>query len=440
MNQPGDFMPSTEQISGLIQTPEQNIVTPERLDHRRLLLFASLYAVQGIVVSYFLTFNGRYMRSEVFHDAYRPGGLSITQVGWSQTIATLPLAIKFIFGVAADRYSFFHLGHRRPYIILGLVMQSLGLMGLSLINPVAYLSGFTLMATCAVIGLCLYDVACDAFAVQVTPANDRNRVQGVLQTSRFISTAICGVLFGYLWHITPVSGNAVLWLCAVMPIPVIGYAFSVPEPASISNGKKIGWSCIRIFRKRSLWALLLFSVIYSLVCFGTESVLVFWFAVPFLAFSEKSLGFQSLWRNIGRAIGAIIQTRLARKMSHRSLVSIGLVGLSFSTFLFAFVQGHISAMLIGTFFGITVGWLDVLTCSMAMNETDEEWPATSYALIMAFQNLGTLGSGILASLADGIGFKSAFAIAAAVNLVGMIALFGIAKKPPSRREDEIWTV
>jgi len=58
MNQPGDFMPSNQQISGLMQTPEQNIVTPERLDNRRLLLFASLYAVQGIVVSYFLTFNG----------------------------------------------------------------------------------------------------------------------------------------------------------------------------------------------------------------------------------------------------------------------------------------------------------------------------------------------------------------------------------------------
>lgn len=440
MNPPGDMMPKLDDPEAIAGTVIRQTPIMPQLDSRRLALFALLYAVQGVVVSYFLTFNGRYMSSALFSDPYRPSGLSISQIGWSQSIATLPLAIKFIFGVAADRVSLFNLGHKKPYIVLGLCMQSFGLLGLSFINPVRHLSAFTIVATLAVIGLCLYDVACDAFAVQVTPSSDRNRVQGVLQASRFISTAVCGVLFGYLWKTTSIPGNGVLWLCCLLPLPVIAYTFTIAEPKHITNGSKIGWGAFRMFRNRTLWALLCFSIIYSLVSFGTESILVFWFAVPMLAFTEKSLGFQSLWRNGGRAIGAMVQARLAHKFSQKILVSLGLMGLSITTFLFGFVQGHYSAMLVGLMFGVTVGWLDALSCSMAMDEADEEWPATSYALIMAFQNLGTLGSGILASLADDIGFQAAFGVAAIVNLAGIVAVFGLTHKPRHQHDEEIWTV
>lgn len=441
MNRPAEFSPSVDRVfPNEYATGNPHPAGGPRLEIHRLALFAMLYAVQGIVISYFLTFNGRYMLSPVFADQSRPEGLTIGQVGWTQSIATLPLAVKFLLGLWADYHNLLNLGHRKPYIILGLILQSLGLVGLSLVNPVRHLSAFTIIATLAVIGLCLYDVSCDAFAVQVTPPGDRSRVQGILQASRFISTAVCGVVFGVIWHWSATPGKGVLWLCGLLPLPAIIYALTVREPVHLKRTEGFGWGTLRIFRNKSLWALLFFSVIYAMVSFGAESSLVFWFAVPALAFSEQALGFQSLGRNCGRAVGALAQSRLAKLTSRRNLVVAGLVGLSVQCLLFGWVVGPKSAMVVGILFGITVGWLDALACSMAMDETDPAWPASSFAMIMAFQNLGTLGSGVMASLAQKEGFPAAYAIIAVVNLLAIVAWPLLDHKPKTPSEGEVWQV
>jgi MFS family permease len=214
----------------------------------------------------------------------------------------------------------------------------------------------------------------------------------------------------------------------------------IAEPEHRRDGKGIGWGTFHIFRKKSLWALLFFSIIYAVVSFGVESVLSFWFAVPALAFTEQALGVQSLGRNCGRAVGALAQSRLSQFLSRRNLVVLGLAGLSVHTILFAFITGQTSAMIVGILFGISVGWLDALACSMAMDESDPDWPGSSFALIMAFQNLGTLGSGLMSTLADSQGFKAAFLIVAAINIFAIAAwpwLDHLHKKPTT---DEVWSV
>jgi cyanate permease len=59
---------------------------------------------------------------------------------------------------------------------------------------------------------------------------------------------------------------------------------------------------------------------------------------------------------------------------------------------------------------------------------------------MAFQNLGTLGSGLMSTLADSQGFKAAFLIVAAINIFAIAAwpwLDHLHKKPTT---DEVWSV
>lgn len=437
MTVPGELEPGT---SRLADPENRELADHSRLDRRLIILFAMLYAVQGVVVSYFLTFNGRYMLHPSIAEDGQAIRLTMTQIGWCQTIATLPLAFKFLFGLWADKFSFLGFGHRRPYMLLGLLMQSLGLFGLTLFEPARHVESFTALATIAVCGLCFYDVSCDAFAVQVTPAADRGRVQGILQASRFLSTAFFGVLFGLVWNSSSIPGQSVLWLCGLLPIPAILYTWSIREPVHVRSAESLRLGVFRMFRHQSLWGLLIFSVIYAIVSFGVEAVLVFWFAVPALAFSERALGFQSLGRNCGRALGAIFQGRVAALDGKRWLVMIGLCGLSAATIMFSTVRGHGTAMLVGIFFGIAVGWLDALACSMAMDESDPDFPATSFALIMAFQNLGILGSGLMNSLAASVGFGAAFAIAAAVNLAGLLAWPLLVAHPRRRRTAEPWTV
>ncbi len=440
MTAPGDLEPGSSRLSEISAASDAGGDRGPKLDRRHLILFAVLYAVQGIVVSYFLTFNGRYMANPSVLPDGEKLTLSMSQIGWCQTIATLPLALKFLFGLWADRFSFLGLGHRVPYILIGLGMQSVGLFGLTLFEPARHVTTFTALATIAVCGLCFYDVSCDAFAVQITPPADRSRVQGILQACRFVSTAFFGVAFGTIWNWSAFPGQSVLWLCGLLPIPAAIYALTIAEPVHVRSVESLRLGVFRMFRNRSLWGLLIFSVIYAIVSFGVEAVLAFWFAVPLLAFSERALGFQSLGRNCGRALGAVLQARASTFNGVRKLVVAGIMGLSAATVLFAFVRGHASAMVVGIVFGVAVGWLDALACSLAMDESDPDFPATSFSLIMAFQNLGILGSGLMNSLAAGVGFEKAFMIAAATNLLGLAAFPMLTTRARRERRVEPWSV
>src|SRR5437660_5406989 len=107
------------------------------------------------------------------------------------------LVLKFLLGPLSDRFSPFGWGHRRPYIVLGLALQALGLVGLSRIDPGRHLAGFALMALATVTGLSLYDTCCDGWVLDVTPAGDRARIQGTLQVARFLATMLSTLAFGF---------------------------------------------------------------------------------------------------------------------------------------------------------------------------------------------------------------------------------------------------
>src|SRR5262249_51362443 len=119
---------------------------------RFLLLFAAVYAVQGVVVAYLFNFNKAYMLS------FR---LDVAEIGWVQPLALLPLAFKFLVGPISDRFNILGFGHRLPYIILGLSAQAAGLVGLATVDPSAHLSVFKALAVLTVVGLAFYDTCCD---------------------------------------------------------------------------------------------------------------------------------------------------------------------------------------------------------------------------------------------------------------------------------------
>ena len=115
-----------------------------------------------------------------------------------QTLALMPFVLKFLAGPFSDRFNLFGLGHRKPYIVLGLVLQSLGLMGLALVDPGRQLVGFTALAVLTVTGLGLYDTCCDGMVIDATPPDDRGRVQGMLVAARALAAMVCSYGFG-LW-------------------------------------------------------------------------------------------------------------------------------------------------------------------------------------------------------------------------------------------------
>ena len=80
----------------------------------RYSMFGSLYFSQGTILSYFTALNAIYFLSK---------GLSMTNVGIFASIALIPFVLKIFLGMLSDRVNLLGLGHRKPYILLGLSVQ-----------------------------------------------------------------------------------------------------------------------------------------------------------------------------------------------------------------------------------------------------------------------------------------------------------------------------
>ena len=386
-------------------------MSPARLGRPHLLLFASLYAIQGIVVAYFFNFNQGYLHA---------AGVADATIGWVQTIATLPLIVKFLGGVISDRCNFLGLGHRRPYIALGLAMQSAGLIGLTLVYPTRHLAGFTALATLAVAGLSLYDTCCDGMILDVTPVPDRGRVQGTVTASRFAATAVFSLGFGRWLQVGgtgPGRGDGVIWTCALLAgLPFLQTLLS-REPRRGAEAAGFRWSALRTLTRPRAIILLCFGALYATIAYGVELNLSNYYHR--LHFGEGDVGNFAAARYLGRAVGAGLLPIGARRLGRAGVLWVALAALAGSTAGQGLVESRWSAGAWGFAFGAANGWTDALFGVMAMEAADPRLAASTYALIMAASNVSVLGSGLFSEAVAGAGgdYRRVFLLAAAFVLL-----------------------
>ncbi len=279
----------------------------QRVPSGYLALFASLYALQGVVVAYFFNYNLLYMMA---------GGVRKADAADAQSLALLPFILKFLGGPLSDRFNLLGFGHRKPYIMIGLVVQSLGLLSLSLMHPANNLAGFTALALLTVAGLALYDTCCDGMVIDVTPPADRDRVQGMLVASRAAAAMLCTLGFGFLLEFTgngPGRGDPVLWICAALGIIPLIQALTVPEPRRAGDAERFQWRALSVLlRPRSL-VLLAFGAFYALVGYGVEVNLGPFYSAA-LNFRERTIGALGSARYVGRVIGAALLPVFAARL------------------------------------------------------------------------------------------------------------------------------
>jgi len=372
-------------------------------------LFGSLYALQGVVIAYFFNYNQLYMMA---------GGVAAPRAAEVQSLALLPFILKFLAGPLSDRVNLLGWGHRKPYIILGLLVQSAGLLSLSRIHPAAQLSLFTITAVATVAGLALYDTCCDGLVIDVTPAGDRERVQGVLVACRAVAAMVCSLGFGLLLERTgngPGAGDLVLWICAALGAIPLGLALLAAEPCPAAGAADgFQWRALgALLRPRSL-VLLAFGAAYSVVGYGVEINLSPFYGQD-LQFRDGTIGGLASARYVGRAAGAAILASAAPRIGRHRVIQLGLLALAATTAAQASIRGPGSAGLAGLAFGAANGWMDALFFVLAMEASDPRMAASTYALFMAVTNISVTGGALVAWLENalsgfGSGYRMAFVV------------------------------
>lgn len=387
---------------------------------RYLALFASLYAVQGVVVAYITNFNTNFMTSK---------GVSLDAAATAETIALLPLVFKFLIGPLSDRFSLLGLGHRIPYILLGVVLQSIGLVGLTTINPVTHLVGYGAMALLAVIGLAFYDASCDGMVLDVTPPSGRARTQGVLWVSRFLATTVCTFAFGRYLALPEIGQDGVpriLAFCALLGLIPLVLSARAPEQPRAVDAERFSWRALATLGLPWNRALLVFGGLYAMIALGAEFKLAPYYQE--LGYSPGGIGDLGSARYLGRATGALLLPVLAGRFSQRTLIVAGLLTLVATTASQSVIGGPsarfgpLSAGVAAFCFGLSNGWNDALFGVLAMQGSNPRLAASTFALIMAVSNFSIIGNSLFMTLVRLLGGFPAAYLAAAGSIVPLLLL------------------
>ena len=373
------------------------------------LLFGSLYFTQGTILGYFASLNALYLLER---------GLSMTDVGIFGAIALIPFIIKIFLGMLSDRVNLLGMGHRKPYILIGLAVQILCLVVVPFVNPKTAYWGFVGIAFMLQLGMALYDTCTDGLALDTTPLAEQGKIQGFMVGGRAIGTIAAASMVGLLAE--NVSWNAVFWVLAVLtllPLPLVLRLKESERPAE----KRFEWKAFRAFKNWPVIAVGLVGLIIFMVIVGANQ-LVNPFLEQTLGISLSQAGFiTSIW-GIGVVLGSVVGGWLMSHLDAKKATLTILAMVSASLILLAFMVltslGLPVAILLVVLYGLAYGSAQTVTFALCMRFVDQRIAASMFAILMAFTNIGQgIGLGLGGALSDAITFRWTFVAFAALNLL-----------------------
>ena len=202
----------------------------------KYLLFGNLYFGNGIQASLALVLVILY---------FTESNISIATATMVAGIASIPFALKFIFGPLADLF----IKHgRKPFIIIGGLLSGVSLFPLAFIDPTEAIIPFTALLFISVIGIVFLDIAADAWAIQVTKVKERGKVNAAMFGGLFGGMAIGSPLLSiiaknYGYSMAFIVTGFIIILTIILPL-------SVKEVKIAKKRPKILKSLIVEFKKK----------------------------------------------------------------------------------------------------------------------------------------------------------------------------------------------
>jgi len=383
----------------------------------RLVLFGSLYFVQGTLMSYFMTFNILY----VGESGYGPA-----EIGIFTAILTVPFVLKIFLGMLSDGVNLLGMGHRKPYILIGLIGQAVAMLVLPHIPIVEGWGAFVLVALAASISMALHDACTDGLAMDITLKNERSAVQGVMTGSRaagmLVMLLIGGKiieLFGWQWLFYVVGLSVIPALLFVRILQV--------DPSKIQR-QVFQWSS---FKTLGQGVVLMVAGLGLLTSVTLNGITPFFsnYLRDALHISIGNIGFLVALSMVGRIAGAFFSSRMANRINHKPSLVIGIGLTSVACFGLALSERVALIAIFAFLFGVAYGYFSSVYGVLAMNHSDLHIAASMFAIFMMFINLGAMGGQIIGGfLTESIGFNQMILVMGLINLVSIFFVIGIFKK------------
>jgi PAT family beta-lactamase induction signal transducer AmpG len=355
----------------------------------RLALFAGLYFAQGVPWG-FLTFTLPLQLSG--------RGMQPSELGSFQALAWLPWVGKPVIGLLLDKLPLGRFGRRRPYVVLAELGMVVSLLALMPVEPRAAPRLFGALIFVQSLLTAVQDVATDALAIDILPAGERGRANGVMFAAKnagvaFGATGLAFVGSGLGWPAAYLAGAALMALPALM-------ALTLREPPATIAAPALARELVRSFATRAG----LLAAVFALVTNVGE---------PFLAplqlplfrqqigLSDRTLSTLALIGQIAGVAGALAGGVIADRLGRRRALLAGTVAMALLTLGFAALRPWWASVPLLVVYGGIEGALSsmLLTIAIAlfMDLTNPRVGAAHFqsfmALLIARSTWGTFVGG-----------------------------------------------
>ena len=382
-------------------------------------MFAALYVVQGVGLAYFRNFQKPYLDSL---------GVNPDTIGLLTLVLQLPFILKIFIGLLSDRVSLFGMGHRKPYILLGLVMAGAAFAAAGFVPPDANLWLFSALVVLGSFSVTVFDSTTDGLAIDVTPAGQQGKVQGVMVAGRAGAFILLSLIFG---SVVQSLGYRPIFLTigVAMLLPLLWVVF-LREPASRAASQSFDRRAFRELGKPRFLLFAAYAVIYSVGSFGVDGLVTYFLSERFSA-AETVIGRYGAMRGLGAVVGALIGALLLDRVSRRRSAMGSTLLISVGALLIALAPTARAVVGLGLVWGIVWAVQETVFFALAMRIADARIAASMFAIMMGISNLGSaVADGGATALSDNLGFRTVFLVLAGFNLVTLVVLSRLFRAAP----------
>ncbi len=370
------------------------------------ILFGLLYFVQGAALAYINNFQKPYLDSL---------NISAGSIGLLTSILLLPFILKIFIGMFSDKVNLFRLGHRKPYILAGLILGTIAFMLVSQVLPdrnFLFFSGLIFMGSLSV---ALFDTCTDGYAIEITPEKNYGRIQSIMISGKAVGFIVLSLIFGYLVQRSSYSVIFII-IGLLMMLPFI-FALFAAEPGEIRKENKFEWKAFRLMIKPVFLVFALYAIFYSIVSFGVDGLVTFFMSNELDA-PVRSIGQYGAIRGCGAIIGALLGGVSLDRLNYKRIAYLTIFILSAGACLMG-IASSISAVLgFAIVWGIAWGLQEAVFFYLAMRLTDIRIAASMFAIMVSLSNIGTaITNGVCTTLSVDVGFQKIFFILAGFNAI-----------------------
>jgi len=358
-------------------------------------------------MAYFTALNALYLQSF---------GLGMGKVGIIGAIGLIPFVLKIFLGMLSDKINFFGLGFRKPYIILGLVIQTACLLAVPLLNPGQNFVQYALLAFVMMMGMALYDTCTDGLALDSTPEEEEGIIQGFMVGGRAAGMVITSGLLGLVvQHISWPAGFILLAVITLLPVPLVLKNKEVERTANA----RFEWGAFKSFKQSPVIALGVLGALYSLIINGANQ-LVNPFLVDRFSIDFATAGYIAMVMGLGTMAGGLIGGSITDQIGQKRSLQAAVIASIFGVGVLPLISAPWMAWLLVFIFGFSFGFYETIYFAISMHKTDGRIAATMFSILMAVANIGTgIGLALTGFMSDVAGFTITFFILAALNFLAL---------------------